>query len=187
MDMISMSLGFENRISALQEVIELAFQRRVTIFVATSNSGGNNDIAFPASEFEMVVGVNSTDPWGRWSKFSPPRLQLSENFCTLGEAIESSWPSHLGQGTKQRRSGTSYATPIATGFAATLLYIARLTIDDSDKLKALRSCSRIKALLRSISKRLENGQHYLRWLYWKEDPEDITRLILKVLRKLTID
>ena len=96
-----MSFGFRNPITIIDKAIKFAFSRDVIMFAATSNDGGNEEVAFPASSHEIVIGVNSTDSWGGKSDFTPNVMALSENFSTLGEAIESSWPKHLKQGVRQ--------------------------------------------------------------------------------------
>jgi hypothetical protein len=62
--MITMSFGFRTRIAVLQASIEAAFAKRVIIFAATSNGGANENEAYPASESDMVLGINSSTAWG---------------------------------------------------------------------------------------------------------------------------
>jgi hypothetical protein len=186
--MITMSFGFRTRIAVLQASIEAAFAKRVIIFAATSNGGANENEAYPASESDMVLGINSSTAWGVWSKFSPQPVKRSENFFTLGEGVQSSWPTHLNQGLNQRKSGTSFATPIAAGMAATMLYYARMTITDQEQLKELRSCGRMRILMKSMSQTQNVICSYLRpWKLWEEEEKDLKKHIRKILKKLTAE
>lgn len=151
------------------------------MFAATSNDGGNEEVAFPASSHEIVIGVNSTDTWGGKSDFTPNALPLSENFSTLGEAVESSWPRHLKQGIRQCRSGTSYATPIAAGTAANMLFYVRMKVDSEEKVKESATCRGMKKLLRSMA---APGKYlYIRpWVLWREEDDDILAQIRTALK-----
>jgi hypothetical protein len=85
------------------------------IFAAASNDGGNDSLAFPARE-DQVICIGSTDGEGNKSNFTPAP-HVYNKFSTIGEAVKSSWPG----GENQRKSGTSYATPIAAGIAALVM------------------------------------------------------------------
>lgn len=167
-----MSLGFPKSIEVIQRTIKKAFAEDVIIFTATSNGGRNDDVAFPAIDHEVVIGVHSCDANGNKSTFSPDPLKNSDNFCVLGEAIESRWPSHLGVGKTQCRSGTSYATPIAAGTAANMILYARMKLQDQSLAKEIEKCSGMKKLLKSVSKETSEGYSSLRpWKLWTK-PED---------------
>lgn len=143
------------------------------MFAAASNTGGNEGIAFPAMAHQMVIGINSTDAWGNKSNFTPTSLPYSENFSTLGEAVESSWPKHLGKGSTQWRSGTSYATPIAAGIAATMLFYTRMKLQKLDRVAELKTCSGMRRLLLSMAD-MRDGYNYLcPWVLWRKDDEYI--------------
>lgn len=151
------------------------------MFAAASNDGGNEEIAFPALAHETVIGINSTNVWGDKSSFTPNALARCENFSILGEAVESSWPKHLGQGSRQWRSGTSYATPIAAGTASTMLFYARMKLGRLNRLGELGTCTGMRKLLLSMAE-LRDGYHYLRpWLLWRRDDEYIAAHILTTL------
>lgn len=152
------------------------------MFAATSNDGGNEEVAFPASSHEIVIGVNSTNAWGGKSDFTPNALPRSDNFSTLGEAVESSWPRHLEQGTRLCRSGTSYATPIAAGTAANMLFYVRMKLVDSEeKVKESATCGGMKKLLRSMT---DPGDYlYIRpWVLWRYEDNDIIAQIKTALK-----
>lgn len=180
-DIITMSFGFRKPITIIDKAIKYAFSRDVIMFAATSNDGGNEDVAFPASSYGIVIGVNSTDTWGGKSNFTPNILPLSENFSTLGEAVESSWPKHLKQGQRQYRSGTSYATPIAAGTAANALFYVRMKIENEEKVKEAATCRGMKKLLLSMAAPI-GGYSYVRpWVLWRKDDEDILAQIRTAL------
>lgn len=181
-DIITMSFGFRKPIIVIDEAIKYAFYRNVIMFAATSNDGGNDEVAFPASVHEAVIGVNSTDTWGGKSDFTPNVLTLSENFSILGEAVESSWPKHLNQGIRQCRSGTSYATPIAAGTAANMLFYVRMNVENEAKVKDVATCRGMKKLLLSMAAPI-GGYRYIRpWILWNESEEDILAHIRMALK-----
>jgi len=92
------------------------------------NSGANLDRAYPARHDEVIC-IHSVDANGNRSKFSPTASTSDDNFATIGEAVESTWPLGLCDGQGQNylyKSGTSFATPIAVGIAAFLLEYSKL-------------------------------------------------------------
>lgn len=93
------------------------------MFCAAGNSGGNRDIAYPADRDEVIC-INGADGEGTPSGFNPGEATVNRNFCALGESINSSWPTRFNLGD-QRKSGTSFATPMAASFAATILGFCR--------------------------------------------------------------
>lgn len=180
-DIITMSFGFRARINIIDQAIKYAFSKDVILFAAASNDGGNEDVAFPALAYEMVIGINSTNAWGDKSNFTPNTLPRSENFSILGEAVESSWPKHLGQGLRQWRSGTSYATPIAAGTAATMLFYTRMKLQRQELVTELRTCAGMRKVLLSMAEE-RDGYNYLRpWLLWRKDDEKIVAHIITAL------
>lgn len=151
------------------------------MFAATSNDGANKDVAFPASTHEIVIGVNSADTWGNKSDFTPTILPRSENFSILGEAVESSWPRHLKQGSRQSRSGTSYATPIAAGTAANMIFYTRMKVQNQVRVKSVETCQGMKKLFLSMASPI-GGYNYLRpWVMWKKEDDDILAQITTAL------
>jgi hypothetical protein len=177
-----MSFGFQKPIAVIDEAIKYAFFCNIIMFAATSKDGGNEEVALPANVHEAVIGVNSTDTWGGKSVFSPNILPLSENFSVLGEAVESSWPKHLEQGNRQCRSGTSYATLIATGTAANMLFYVRMKLANEAKVKEVATCRGVKKLLLSMAAPI-GGYSYIRpWVLWKESDEDMLAQIRTALK-----
>jgi hypothetical protein len=152
-----MSLGFDRVDPAISEAIKHANAQDVIMFAAAANHGGNKSIAFPASLQHMVLGINSTDGLGNPSPFNPTPGSLRENFSVLGEAVTSQWPRKLdGSTTKKCKSGTSFATPIAVGIAATLLHYAKVKFPRSGMSERFGSVGRMRAMLgRMATKRAD--------------------------------
>lgn len=160
--MISMSFGYPDKGKGYEELwnaIQDANNEGVTIFAAASNEGGNRVRAFPARHDEVIC-VHSTDARGNPSSFNPTRKHNSDNFSTLGEDLESAWPANLqgkakdiASGPVKIKSGTSFATPIATGMAAFVLQYARQKLPDLEVIrerhrhtpKAMRAMLRVVA------------------------------------------
>lgn len=155
-DIISMSFGFPSRdvegYDELESAIHNAYSAHVLLFAAASNSGANLDRAYPARD-ENVICIHSTDANGNRSPFSPTALSNALNLATVGEAVESAWPVHLCEThlAVKRKSGTSYATPIAVAIAVFLLQYVRLYLPENAYM--LKRQSRMKAVLRKISEK----------------------------------
>ena len=112
--------------------------------------------AYPASS-SQVICVHSTNTNGSASDFSPTAEPNAINIATVGESVESAWPTLLCNDSSnydcvKSRSGTSYATPIVAGIAGFLLQYARLHLSDSQAL-ALKRREKMEALLRRCAVR----------------------------------
>jgi hypothetical protein len=136
---ISISFGFPHVIGQLEPIRRSTLNANaadVLIFAAASNEGGNEPIAFPAC-MDEVICIGSTDGRGNMSSFTPNPTH-GKLLCAVGECIESSWPPALLSDDEDlpRKSGTSFATPIAAGVAAMVLDYM-WTFKDSLGLKSL--------------------------------------------------
>ena len=99
---------------------------KTLMFAAASNDGANLGRAFPA-KYPGVFCIHSTDGNGNPSTFNPTAHERDVSFSLLGENVSSHWPFGK-KGHRQHvnaMSGTSVATPIAAGLAATVLSFAR--------------------------------------------------------------
>jgi hypothetical protein len=174
-DIITMSFGFPRSSDIVGEAIMRAYGKGILMFAATRNDGGNREIAYPASH-RTVIGIFSTDGDGNKSGFNPnPPDDDGSYLSTLGEAVESSWPKHLQQegqhGSTLRKSGTSFATPIAAAMAANVLDYAKLQLDMGEKhMKRLHEVERMLEVLKLMAPEKRDGYRYLApWLLWKAD------------------
>lgn len=175
----------------LENAIDNAYSKQVLMFAAASNNGGNSGRAYPASS-SHVICVHSTDTRGNRSDFSPTAWQDCVNIATVGESVWSAWAtqpgdSKLGFDRYNSRSGTSYATAILVGIAASLLRFGRLHLgpEDADEMKrkskmegVLKACATDKCNTRS-------GYYYVQLSLLKtklfEEPERDARAIFNPL------
>lgn len=160
----------------IEEAIRNAtFQAPRIIFAAASNNGKNDPRAFPAN-CEQVICVHASEGNGEDGAINP-EAESGFNFMTLGMGIElmervlqpgKKFPKYR----KVIRSGTSFATPIAAGIAATVLDLAsRVEAINGRTNKKLRRREGMEKMLRMMStpKSNDRGQlHYMApWHHWK--------------------
>lgn len=122
-----MSFGFTQRIPAIEQAISRAVADtagNILFFAAAANEGGNQTELFPA-RLDTVIPIRATDHNGTPQWFNPPTDPMRRlNFMTLGTEVASAWlSSHPGD---KCQTGTSVATPIVAGIAATILADARV-------------------------------------------------------------
>lgn len=155
-----MSFGWPSRdfegYDELQAAIDNASTNKVLMFAAASNSGGRQGRAYPART-SNVICIHSTDTYGAGSRFSPTASPYDLNLATVGEWIESAWPSSLCKDQTNRscvtyKSGTSYANAIAAGIAGYLLQYARIHLSQSEAL-ALKRRDLMMAVLKRVAER----------------------------------
>lgn len=176
-----MSFGFPRYSARVEEAIEKV-GKDVLFFAATRNDGGNREVAYPANHRD-VIGIFSTDGNGNKSGFNANCPDGDNSFfSTLGEAVESSWPKHLqGDGPRtglMRKSGTSFATPIAAAIAANTLDYARIQLDMGEKyLKRMRKIGKMIVVLRLMAPVNRGGYWYLApWNLWKMVEDEYSTL-----------
>jgi hypothetical protein len=164
-----MSFGFpeepeingESVISNAIAQAEMARNQRILFFAAAANDGGNQMEMFPARH-QSVCSVRATDHHGKFSPFNPPPSLFEANVIgTLGEQVTG---AGLCGSRDVIRTGTSVATPIAAGIAATLLGYAetRLRVKESlldrkmvDKLKRVRG---MRSMLWQLGSQMSGGK-----------------------------
>jgi hypothetical protein len=129
------------------------------LFAAASNDGANLRRAFPATEAKVFC-IHSTDGHGNPSGFNPTASSDDANFSLLGEHVESCWPAGVNghEGQVRIRSGTSVATPIAAGLAASVLsFVQQLDrpVAPGDEMLGdwLKKHEHMRAVLRSITRK----------------------------------
>ncbi len=144
----------------LSKALELARSLGVLVFAAASNGGAiSARPAFPARH-SSVFCIYACDGVGNSSRTTLTAQKHSYNFSTPGEAIKSAWPGSLvADGPdpwKQRKSGTSFATPIAAGIAALVLLYARQNMSPEEA-ERFREYDKMKHMLFTMS---NNRQKY---------------------------
>ncbi|XDG05268.1 hypothetical protein ABKA04_004883 [Annulohypoxylon sp. FPYF3050] len=119
------ALGLLLKVATCAEIYIARIARRATLD-RTSNDGANLGRAFPA-KYPSVFCIHSTDGNGNPSAFNPTADGNNVNFSLLGENVSSHWPAGKNghNETVNVMSGTSVATPIASGIAAAILSFVR--------------------------------------------------------------
>ncbi|KAF5705144.1 hypothetical protein FMUND_12223 [Fusarium mundagurra] len=118
-DIISLSFGYEDHDDLIERALKNAISKGKLIIAAASNNGGLKGRSRPARR-EGVLCIHATDGKGNKGDMNPSPQKRSDNFATLGVNVS----FHNDQG-EMWKSGTSFATPIAVGFAAAVLEFAR--------------------------------------------------------------
>jgi len=149
-DIISLSFGLRRPNKHISVAIDKATTpdpvtgKSRLVFAAAGNHGMNRSRAWPAQRND-VIGVHASDGNGDSIRsFSPPPFGQGDNFATLGIATKSTW-----KGREVRRSGTSFAVPVAVAIAANMLGLARRISPEGEK--TLYSAQTMKALFKKIS------------------------------------
>jgi len=129
-DIISISLGWKYASDEVNSALLEAQAKQVLIFAATSNEGVRDPtgIAHPARAL-TVISVDSASGEGQPSTFNPPTNDAINNkgsrLTAPGENVLSAFPPSLEPSGLKRKTGTSFATPIAAGVAGLILEFAR--------------------------------------------------------------
>ncbi|KAL6811969.1 peptidase S8/S53 domain-containing protein [Trichoderma sp. SZMC 28015] len=173
-DIVSMSFGLEDRSDVVLDAILAAYKEKKILLAAASNGGGNDGIAFPANQREVIC-VFATDGKGNPSPFNPtftPEMDDGSYFSTLGEAVEVHQLSELGRAAcaKICKSGTSFATPIAAGIVANLLDYAKAKKNiGEENLRRLHSFSGMISVLKLLAPKKRGGHNYIcPWMLWED-------------------
>jgi hypothetical protein len=132
---ISLSFGFDDAHDLIDAAIDRAVKKRRLIFAAASNGGGVKSRTRPATNPDILC-IHACDGLGNKGDMSPNPWRNAYNFTTLGVGIYSRWKKD-GKREDVWKSGTSFATPIAAGFAADVLEFANFHCTLSDHKRAI--------------------------------------------------
>lgn len=153
------------------------------MFAAAANYGGLDRTTFPANHSDVIC-VSSTDGAGNRSRFNPSPENEHE-ISVLGEAVPANWfHSHV-----DRKSGTSFATPIAAGLGGILIdYVERRKREWSEAERDIacrvKHKSGVIALMRRNMSTPRGGVPFLTpWcLFQDRSLETIDALLINALR-----
>lgn len=180
-----MSFGLLQSDDAIRRAIVAADAKGVIFFASAANCGGNGMRSFPAS-ISRVISIHATDGLGNKGQMNPTQLDKCPNYSTLGVAIPSSW-----KGEDKSLSGTSFATPIAAGFAANILAVVDHLVwhgklNESDRNVA---CSQegMSKIFSSMAQERDDYDYVTPWWKWwptgkKADENDICLKIREALK-----
>ncbi|KAF9774421.1 hypothetical protein IL306_007580 [Fusarium sp. DS 682] len=127
-DIISMSFWLtayslinDTKLQAAYKEIDVAIENAKSkiFFAAAANHGSHGPRTFPANH-HSVICIHASDGKGKDGGISPEPEPTDDNFMTLGIAL------NFGD---KRKSGTSYAAPMAASMAAYILYVAENLLD----------------------------------------------------------
>ncbi|KAK8045030.1 pfs domain-containing protein [Apiospora rasikravindrae] len=132
-DIISLSLGFDDYIESLEDAIQKAISKQILVLAATNNSGTQRRMSFPA-RMANVISMHAADHNGS-AQGTNPEVENGKNLTILGVDVVSAWiPAAAEENHGNREldlpstkpmTGTSVATPMAAGIAALVLEFAR--------------------------------------------------------------
>ncbi|KAL2196910.1 peptidase S8/S53 domain-containing protein [Corynascus similis CBS 632.67] len=152
-DIISMSFGLTDETEPgckdFLTAIETARSRKVLMLAAASNHGSHGIPAFPARH-SSVFCIFAADGMGNRGPANPTARIHAHNFSTLGLAVESAWPRALGRELLKRKSGTSFAVPVAAGIVATILLYVRQKLS-GEEARRLKEFDKMRDMLCELS------------------------------------
>ncbi|KAL8394118.1 hypothetical protein RB595_002192 [Gaeumannomyces hyphopodioides] len=198
-DIVSMSFGLQRPVpseedhqeaeraalehyNALVEGIEAAIKGAppgVTMFAAGSNGGKNASRAFPATLNPWVIAVHASDGMGGAGGINPPLKADDNNFMTLGMGVKLMRREWNDGGRRlqprynaMRKCGTSFATPIAAGLAATAmdlsLRVGAITKRTREQLRQPVEMAKMLRLMSTGGTADSGGYRYVApWHLWR--------------------
>jgi tetratricopeptide (TPR) repeat protein len=163
-DIISMSLGWDNWKHKVAEQINFARQKHILVFAAASNDGRlENDYGvYPAWE-PTVFCINASSGSGvKWER-NPLYSEDKVNLMFLGQDIAILGSNNKPEFPGDRLTGTSFATPIAAATAALVLDLVRLKGSIYPKVeRCLKTYEGMSAVFQAMSgKPTEDGYYHV--------------------------
>ncbi|KAH8906840.1 hypothetical protein BR93DRAFT_968405 [Coniochaeta sp. PMI_546] len=162
-----MSFGFEDENHLIDAGVDNAIDAGKLTIAAASNNGGLSVRARPA-DYEGVIFIHATDGKGNKCGMNPSPIANRDNFATLGVAVP-----FRRKGNDVWKSGTSFAVPLAVGFAADILEFAKYRCNNlkSRKVKIMRRKRGMQAVFRQMAEERDglNFIHPVRlWKDWQD-------------------
>lgn len=171
-----MSFGFDDDKDwneEMQEAIDNACSAKKVLFAAASNYGANRRRTYPAKA-NSVFCIHATDGNGNPSDQDPTPLENEDNFSTLGVSV----PCGFDGDKEIFKTGSSYATPIAAGIAASMMDLGdwlysrgKLSMGQRKKLRAYEG---MRQVFRKMAKSHRDYDYVAPWNLWDENIEDET-------------
>ncbi len=180
-----MSFGFEDGNDLIDAAVDNAIDAGKLIIAAASNNGGLSGRARPA-RYEGVICIHATDGKGNKGGMNPSPLPNRDNFATLGVAVPFKW-----KGKDVWKSGTSFAVPIAAGFAAGIMEFAkcRCTNLKPRKLKILQRKQGMQVIFQEMAE-LRDGYDFIHpvrlWGGWRDlkTEQQTVKVIERIMEEL---
>ncbi|XDG06523.1 hypothetical protein ABKA04_006138 [Annulohypoxylon sp. FPYF3050] len=159
-DIITMSFGFAEMDSKVEAAINEAGRRGKLLFASASNHGNNGTKTYPG-KYRNVMCIHASDGKGKDGRINPAATDGADNFMTLGIAVPLFW-----KGAKIYRSGTSYATPIAVGFAVNILELVRRRLGQEEFIRLKNGDYLMRRIFRMMSERDNRYYFVAPWRLW---------------------
>lgn len=157
----------------IENAVDMAVKEDKMVFVAASNSGNGMRRSFPAS-LRDVFAIYASKGNGAEGDINARWEKGDDNFMTLGIAVELLHCYKDGTADKCEmvyKSGTSLATPIAAGIAATILEVAEGTTKVHERArKKLWKPDGMRTMFRMMSPS-DGSSHYrfvAPWYHWSK-------------------
>lgn len=178
-DIISMSLGWEDWKHQVAEQINEARQKHILVFAAASNDGRLKPDygVYPAWEptvFCINASSGSGKKWDRNPLHSDDKVNLmflGQEVCILDSKNKPEFPN------EERLTGTSFAAPIAAATAALVLDLVRWQVSNIPKVeRCLKTYEGMSAVFQAMSgKPTKDGYyHVMPWNMLGKDKKPIS-------------
>ncbi|KAI1463101.1 peptidase S8/S53 domain-containing protein [Daldinia caldariorum] len=161
-DILTMSFGFLEIELDVKKAIDDALRRGKLLFASASNHGNNQMGRTYPAKHRNVISISASTGKGKDGQISPSPESNDDNFMTLGIAVPLIW-----KGKRVYKSGTSYATPIAAGFAINALEFVFRVMGQEHFKELKQSDDFMRCVLRLMSKEDPSGYRFVApWLLW---------------------